>query len=390
MTANNNFTVHHVVASLHSKGGGLPRAVVQITDFLAGFPDVSATLLSQCLVGDATLPSAAGVHRHVNVSASRIALAFGWPCRAELKRVVRDIRPALFHSHGIWSLVNHWTSIVARNNDIPLIIQPHGMLEPWALRHKLWKKKLAMAMFQRKDLDSALMFFATSTTEYTNLRELGFRQPVAIVPNGVVLDVAPAPVRCSSAERTRSVLFLSRVHPVKGLLNLVQAWAQLDTVGWRLCIAGPDEAGHLKEVLELVNALGLNNSIEYVGEVDGRAKSDLYNAADLFVLPTLTENFGVVVAEALAHGLPVITTRGAPWADLATLGCGWWVDIGVEPLVQALREAMALGDDERWMMGARSRVYVRRYDLNGIVERTIEVYRWALGQGLKPSCVELN
>jgi glycosyltransferase involved in cell wall biosynthesis len=137
----------------------------------------------------------------------------------------------------------------------------------------------------------------------------------------------------------------------------------------------------------LVGELGIEKAVEYVGSVDGEQKSAMYRDADLFVLPTFSENFGVVVAEALAHGVPVITTRGAPWADLEIYGCGWWVDIGVPPLEQALRDAMSLSDDERRMMGARGREYVRRYDWDTIARQTAEVYRWVLDQGDKPECV---
>ena len=100
--------------------------------------------------------------------------------------------------------------------------------------------------------------------------------------------------------------------------------------------------------------------------------------------------FPVVVAEALAHGLPVITTRGAPWADLDTYDCGWWIDVGVEPLVNALRSAIALSDEQLREMGARGREYVRRYDWEDIARRTTEVYWWILGQGRRPDCVRLD
>ena len=106
--------------------------------------------------------------------------------------------------------------------------------------------------------------------------------------------------------------------------------------------------------------------------------------------PTFSENFGVVVAEALGHGLPVITTRGAPWADLETHGCGWWIDIGVEPLAAALRQAMALSDDERRAMGERGRAYVQRYNWDVIAREMIHVYRWMLGHGDPPACVQVD
>jgi len=307
-----------------------------------------------------------------------------------LGRIIRAARPELIHNHGLWMPLNHWAVSMGRRSGIPVVIQPHGMLEPWALNHKAWKKKLAMGLFQWRDLTSASVLVATSNVEYENIRKQGLRQPVAVIPNGVDLNVGAMPTTLARADRQRVVLFLSRVHPVKGLLNLVRAWAQLAPVGWRLRIAGPDDVGHLGDVLALVRQLGVQGSVDYVGAVDGAAKADLYNAADVFVLPTFTENFGLVVAEALAHGLPVITTRGAPWADLETFGCGWWVDIGVDPLVHALREAMALSDEERRAMGARGRDYVRRYDWDNIAKQTIEVYSWILGQGPQPDIVRVS
>ena len=105
-------------------------------------------------------------------------------------------------------------------------------------------------------------------------------------------------------------------------------------------------------------------------------------------MPTLSENFGVVVAEALAYGIPVITTRGAPWSDLATYDCGWWVEQGVQPLAVALHAAMSMDDAERLAMGARGREYVRRYDWSNLAGNLADSYRWLLGVGTKPGCVQ--
>lgn len=274
-------------------------------------------------------------------------------------------------------------------HQIPLVVQPRGMLSHWAIRHKRWKKALAMKAFQRSDLEGATLFFATSHQECDDIRALGFSQPIAVIPNGVVMPI------CSSRQfetqgGLRKALFLSRIHPTKGLGNLVEAWARLRPAGWQLIIAGPDEGGHRREVALAAHRLGVSDAIQWVGEIDGDKKSELYRSADFFVLPTFSENFGVVVAEALAHGLPVITTRGAPWADLDTYDCGWWIDVGVEPLVNALRSAIALSDEQLREMGARGREYVRRYDWEDIARRTTEVYWWILGQGRRPDCVRLD
>jgi glycosyltransferase involved in cell wall biosynthesis len=194
----------------------------------------------------------------------------------------------------------------------------------------------------------------------------------------------------SRLDEERVALFLSRVHPKKGLLELVRAWAQVAPEGWRLEIAGPDEGGHWDEVARLVAELHLGDFVRYHGAVEGDRKTALFRRADLFVLPTFSENFGVVVAEALASGVPVITTRSAPWADLESHRCGWWIDVGVEPLAAALRAAMGLSDDERRAMGERGRHYVRRYDWDEIARQTLALYRWLLGHDDRPEFVRVD
>lgn len=347
------------------------------------------------------------------ISRSQLALALGLPMRSGLRDSQDAEKPDLLHSHGVWHPANHWVARATRCWGVPLILHPHGMLEPWALGQRAWKKRLALALFQRRDLETARVFVATSEMECKNLRRLGLRQPVAVIPNGVSLPTdrgAGAAVLASTLwpggsqggqavlerggavrqARARVALFLSRVHPKKGVLDLVRAWGQVAPAGWRLRIAGPDEGGYWAEVARLVGQLGLGASIDYCGPVEGEPKAALYREADLFVLPTFSENFGLVVAEALAYGVPVITTRGAPWADLETYDCGWWIETGVEPLVAALRAAMALSDAERRAMGERGRVYVQRYDWDAIAAETLALYRWVLGQGERPACVRTD
>ena len=277
-----------------------------------------------------------------------------------------------------------------------------------------------------------------------------------VVPNGVSLR--PLSGRKREGKRGeakgRMVLYLGRLHPLKGLDMLVEAWGKLHDAqcdgsrqgmentrtrcDWRLVIAGPDEQGTRAALERQARELGLMESITFAGPVYGGEKERLLDAADLFVLPSRSENLGLVVAEALGAGVPVIATRAAPWRELlgycdhpvvamgsvkadteraldahrtcngvsrgespaaqdfnlnfVTTGwsqkevaitsvkqgasrCGWWVEVGVGPLAEALREAMALTDEERWAMGQNGRRLVEeKYRWEAVAEQMVELY----------------
>lgn len=306
----------------------------------------------------------------------------------------------VLHDNGLWLPTNHATARVARGMKIPFIISPRGMLTPWAMRFHGFKKRLAWLLYQRRDLQSARVLHATSRQEAKEFRALGLRQPIAVVPNGVVL---PPPEGQKSEVRgrkpeIRTILFLSRIHPKKGLLDLVEAWAivqatesrdqKAESRKWRVVVAGGDENGHLAKVKAEIRRLKVENDFEFVGEVADEKKWDLYRSADLFVLPTKSENFGIVIAEALACGLPVITTRGTPWEDLQQRQCGWWVEIGATPLADALNEAMRLPDEERCAMGLRGRRLVEEnYTWPAAAKKMVAVYQWMLGLGAEPDSI---
>ncbi len=389
---NEHVAVLHVIASLDTTQGGPSRTVTALVDALSSETCLDVMLLTQSRKGISNVRSrSALVERHECSSESGLAMRLGLPLKQALHRLAQPDRFQVIHSHGLWLPVNHWACRAARQRALPLIIHPRGMLGPWALQHRAWKKRLVMALYQRTDLKSASVIVATSDDEYRNVRTLGFANPVAVIPNGIVLpELEMQATHARDNARSRTVLFLSRIHKVKGLINLVRAWSSLQSVGWRLHIVGPDTTGHLQEVMKEAKQLGIDHLIDFTGEVNDSEKAAMYKNADIFVLPSFSENFGVVVAEALAYGLPVITTTGTPWSDLNTYGCGWSVDIGVEPLRRALSEAMQLDDVARKAMGRRGIEYVQHFDWTGIAHQTADVYRWALGQGAKPDCVHLD
>lgn len=306
----------------------------------------------------------------------------------------------IVHSHGIWSQANWVSARVTRTSARAHIIAPRGMLEPWAIARSAWKKRLAGVAFQDRALREAACIHVTAEQEYRSVRAYGLQNPVAIVPNGLdigeytcALDRKPVHAAWPESAGKRIALFLSRIHPKKGLVHLARAWGAVAPrrQDWHLVIAGPDEGGHEAEVREAINCAGVTHRTTFAGPVYGEARRNLYNACDLFVLPTFSENFGIVIAEALASGKPVITTRGAPWQEIAAGNCGWYIDIGVEPLAAALEEAMESSVKGLLDMGGRGRQLIERcYGWSSIAQRMADAYRWVLAGGEPPACVRVD
>jgi glycosyltransferase involved in cell wall biosynthesis len=276
---------------------------------------------------------------------------------ASLKETVVGFAPDLIHDNGLWLAHNHRTAELAATLDIPRIVSTRGMLEPWAIRHKGLKKQVAWRLYQRRDLQRAAALHATGDAEAANLRAIGLTSGIVTIANGVDLPSA-APCAKRSESRTRTALFLGRIYPVKGLPMLVEAWARVRPARWRLVIAGPDEAGHQHLVEEAVAAAGLGEAVSFVGPVSGEAKAAWLRDADLLVLPSYSESFGMAVAEALAHGTPVLATTAVPWPALEERRCGWRAAPNADALSDALRVAFDCDAATLADMGAAGRAYV--------------------------------
>lgn len=297
------------------------------------------------------------------------------------QEVVARIKPDIVHLHSIWGWGIHRCAAICRRLRIPYVISPRGMLDPWALSVKKWKKRIARWLYQDHDLRGAAAFHATAEMEAQNIRKQGLRQPIIIAPNAV--NVAESKkcecekVRTENQERV--ALFMGRLHPGKGLLTLAEAWAKVRPQGWRMKVVGPDNYGHKKEVIAALNRLGIADEWEFCEPLDDVQKWDAYRSADLLIHPSVSENFGVTIAEGLAAGLPVICTKGAPWKDIEEHKCGWWIDIGVEQLARALQAALSLRDKERQAMGESGRMLIaEKYTWDAVAERMIKGYEEVL------------
>jgi glycosyltransferase involved in cell wall biosynthesis len=305
-----------------------------------------------------------------------------------LLSALQEAAPDIVHSHGTWAFPSVAAFLWSRRTERPYMMSIHGMLEPWALQQSRIKKIIARRVYQDRVINNAACLRTTSPMETESIRRAGFEGAVAMIPNGI--DLPPKPVKESRRESRsyRRALFLSRIHPKKGLLNLIEAWRQVRPPDWKLTIVGPDDVGHATKVEAAIKSAELGNEIQMVGPSWGLQRFDYYWSADLFVLPSFSENFGLVIAEALACELPVITTKGLPWSELERHKCGWWIDIGVEPLIVALREACRLSDEQRREMGAHARQLVaQNYTWESAGRRINEVYKWMVHGGSPPATI---
>lgn len=291
---------------------------------------------------------------------------------------------AVLHSHGLWLLPNIYPARSARRYGVPLLVSPRGMLGTEALAISRGRKRVVWALEQRRALDTAACFHATAESEAQEIRNAGLTAPIAVIPNGIDIP-AGDPVPAS-----RTILHLGRLHPKKGIDRLITAWARAAErhPDWRLRIVGPSEIGCREALERQVKELRVPR-VTFEGPLYGEDKLTAYRQSGLFVLPTLNENFGMVVAEALATGIPAISTKGAPWQGLEFQRCGWWVDHGVGAMEAALDAALALSDAERAAMGARGRIWMANdFGWDGIAMRMAQVYSWCLGHGDRPDCVK--
>lgn len=299
--------------------------------------------------------------------------------KREWKGVLHEVRPDVVHVNCCWMPGCAFTQKWAQQWGYKVVLTPHGMLEPWILARHYWTRKVpALLLYQKKAVERADCLHATAESEKENLLKLGYNKRIEVIPNGIAVEHIAMK---SSWERRKNILFLSRVHVKKGVNFLIEAVAKLkeEMEGYRVVIAGEGEADYIRELQGMAERLGVADNVHFIGGVYGDRKWQLFREADLFVLPTHSENFGIVVAEALACGTPVVTTLGTPWQELETCHCGWWTEVGTEPLVRVLREFLGLDTQRLETLGKNGRRLVEeKYSAKRMAGAMVELYEKVL------------
>lgn len=299
--------------------------------------------------------------------------------KREWKCLLDAIRPDIVHVNCCWMPQCALTQKWAQQLGYKVVLTPHGMLEPWIMKRHYWTKKVpALLLYQKAAVKNADYLHATAESEKENLIKLGYNSRIAVIPNGI--DVEAITMK-RSWNRKKQILFLSRIHVKKGIEFLLEAAAALKNSldGYTIHIAGEGDAGYIEQLKSKTKALSIDGLVRFIGGVYGERKWQLFRDADLFVLPTYSENFGIVVAEALACGTPVITTKGTPWQDLETYHCGWWTEIGTNPLTEAVKAFLVLNEQELEVMGKNGRRLVEnKYSAKKMAEEMAELYEKVL------------
>lgn len=258
------------------------------------------------------------------------------------------------HIQGLWRMIGAQGARWARRRGIPYVVSLRGMLYPQALGQRRWFKRLSLAAYEADVLRGAAAIHATCEEEADHYRALGFRNRVEIIPNAV--DTSAVGVPKHNYTEVRTVAYLGRFDGRKRIDLLIEAfalWAKgLQNCRLRLIGGGTPE---FESNLRLrATAAGIAERMEMTGFLSGAEKYAALRGADVLVVPSDFENFGIIVVEAMAFGVPVVASKGTPWRILEEERCGCWTDNAPAAIADALARLAALPADERRAMGSRA------------------------------------
>lgn len=342
--------VLHLLNSLNRRAGGVAAFVVDVAAAVAA----TGAQVTVRTGDDADIPMAWGGTKTPAVQVSEA----GEPGSAKLRAAIQEAD--VVHLHGPWARENAAAATVCRATGTPYVVSLHGMIDHWSMNNtavKSVKKRIYLAAGGRKMLNSAAFVHCTAHAEADAaafyLPKANFFVIPCVVEAGELAAISREPLK--APREPLRILFLSRLHPKKRPDLLISAIANLPNA--RLVLAGPGETAYVAKLTRLASELGVENRVDFPGMLRDHQRLAAYGDADCFALPTSQENFGIVLAEAMAAGLPTITTRGtAIWREIESAGA-WIVDQTPESLATAI-QTIASDRPGAAVRGLRGRAFV--------------------------------
>ena len=305
-----------------------------------------------------------------------------------VKRMLRELpQYDLYHVQGLWMWLGHSVAAYARSQGRPYVVTLRGMLYPQALAHSSFIKRVSLSLYQRKDLQEAACVQVTCEEEKRYYRNLGFTNPVAILPNPIETSgIIERPIRENDKLR---IGYLGRVHPRKRIERLIYAFDALrnELCDAELLIIGADDMQYEAFLRKEVERLRLGN-VRFTGFLTGKEKDDAIMSLSYLVVPSDFENFGNIVTEALVRGVPVIASKGTPWQVLERYHCGLWIDNSQSSINQAIYQAINTSTEDRLAMGMNGKQLMKEnYSVEVLGLKMKRLYTWILNGGEKPEFV---
>lgn len=311
-----------------------------------------------------------------------------------LKEVLCRTQHDIYHTNGIWHGINHYTCEIAKTKGKPYIVSPHGMLYPTALKIHYWKKWPILQLWFKKDILEANCLHVTCEEEARHCRAFGYKGPIAVIPNPVVIpklitETTQKPLK----DGKKAIGFLGRLHPIKKIEQILYSLAELsDEERKHLTfeIMGKYDDSYEAWLKEETRRLQIEDNVEFIGFVSGNDKYDRLQKLWSLMVPSVQENFGMIVPEALCCGTPVYASLGTPWEELNTTGCGWWKSNNIETITGILREIIQMNESECLLKGTNGRKLIEnKYRSDIVANNMMELYEWILKGGSAPKFVRM-
>ena len=315
-----------------------------------------------------------------------------WDYSEQLVPAMLDADLDVLSVHGLWKYCSVAAQNWHRKTGRRYVVHPHGMLEPWAVRNAMWKKRIAALLYENQNLRRAACLRALSKAEAQSIRSYGLANPICVIPNGVDLpDLGDSDEKTQSAN-SKTLLYLGRLHPKKNISNLIRAWNETFNSQsgsgdrWVLAIAGWDQGGYESELKNIASS----HSVVFLGPRFGDDKSQCYRTCDAFILPSLSEGLPMAVLEAWSYAKPVLMTTECHLPEGFDTNAAIRIGASSEEIATGLKQLVEMSDDDRAAMGTRGRTLVAKsFSWPRIGQQMSAVYEWMLGAEM-PDTIKLD